>query len=64
LGMPDSLYLLAPPLPNEMVTGYFYEKRTQVPQPMDYDSDYPGGAMVSTADDMARFMLAHMEGGC
>ena len=64
LGMSDSGYLLSLPLPDEMATGYFYEKRAQVPQPMDYDSDYPGGSMVSTADDLARFMLAHLEGGC
>jgi CubicO group peptidase (beta-lactamase class C family) len=64
LGMSDSGYLLGPPLPGEMATGYSYEKRTQVPLPIDYDSDYPGGSMVSTADDMARFMLAHLEGGC
>jgi CubicO group peptidase (beta-lactamase class C family) len=64
LGMSSSGYLLGPPLPDEMATGYFYEKRTQVPQPMDYDNDYPGGSMVSTAADMARFMLAHLEGGC
>jgi CubicO group peptidase (beta-lactamase class C family) len=64
LGMSRSGYLLGPPLPDALATGYFYEKRTQVPQPVDYDNDYPGGSMVSTANDMARFMLAHLEGGC
>jgi hypothetical protein len=31
---------------------------------MDYDSDYPGGSMISTADDMVKFLLAHLQGGC
>ena len=31
---------------------------------MDYDSHYPGGSLVSTAHDMARFMLAHLGSGC
>ena len=64
LGMSSSGYLLAPPMPHEMATGYFCENQTQVPQPTDYDSDYPGGSLVSTADDMARFMLAHLQDGC
>jgi CubicO group peptidase (beta-lactamase class C family) len=64
LGMSQSRYLLAPPLPEYLATGYFYEDGEQVPQPIDYDEDYPGGSIVSTADDMARFMLAHLHGGC
>ena len=64
LGMSRSRYLLGPPLPENLAMGYFYEKRTQVPQPVDYDNDYPGGSLVSTADDMAKFMLAHLNGGC
>ena len=64
LGMSSSGYLLGPPLPEELATGYFYENRTQVPQPMDYDSHYPGGSLFSTAKDMAKFMVAHLQGGC
>lgn len=64
LGMTHSGYLLLPPLPADLARGYFYEDGAQVAQPVDYDSDYPGGSLVSTADDMARFMLAHLQEGC
>jgi CubicO group peptidase (beta-lactamase class C family) len=64
LGMTRSQYLVLPPIPENMATGYFYEYGVQVPQPMDYDNDYPGGSIVTTAEDMARFMLAHLQGGC
>jgi CubicO group peptidase (beta-lactamase class C family) len=64
LGMSKSSYLLAPPLPENMVTGYAYQDGAQVPQPMDYDSDYPGGSIVSTSEDMSHFMLAHLRDGC
>jgi CubicO group peptidase (beta-lactamase class C family) len=64
LGMAHSLYLLAPPLPEGMVTGYFYQDGVQVPQPLDYDDDYPGGSIVSSAEEMSHFILAHLQGGC
>lgn len=64
LGMEKSRYLLSPPLPDGLATGYAYEDGEQIPQPMDYDSDYPGGSIVSNANDMARFMLAHLQDGC
>jgi CubicO group peptidase (beta-lactamase class C family) len=64
LGMEKSSYLLSPPLPDGLAIGYAYEGGEQVPQPMDYDSDYPGGSMISTADDMGKFMLAHLQNGC
>jgi CubicO group peptidase (beta-lactamase class C family) len=64
LKMTQSSYLLAPPLPENMVTGYLYQDGEQIPQPMDYDSDYPGGSIVSTAEDMSHFILAHLGDGC
>jgi CubicO group peptidase (beta-lactamase class C family) len=64
LGMTQSSYLLAPPLPENMVTGYLYRDDEQIPQPMDYDSDYPGGSIISTAEDMSHFILAHLGDGC
>lgn len=63
LGMERSGYLLGPPMPEGLATGYFYENGEQIPQPVDYDADYPGGSMVSTATDMARFMLAFLQDG-
>jgi CubicO group peptidase (beta-lactamase class C family) len=64
LGMHHSRYLLAPPLPENMATGYAYKDGVQVPQPVDYDSDYPGGSIVSTAEEMSHFILAHLQDGC
>ena len=64
LRMTHSSYLLSPPLPEHMVTGYQYRDGEQFPQPVDYDDDYPGGSIVSTAEDMSHFMLAHLGDGC
>jgi CubicO group peptidase (beta-lactamase class C family) len=64
LKMNNSSYLLAPPLPENMVTGYQYRDGEQIPQPVDYDDDYPGGSIISTAEDMSHFMLAHLGNGC
>jgi len=64
LEMTQSSYLVAPPLPENMATGYQYRDGEQIPQPMDYDSDYPGGSIVSTAEDMSHFILALLGDGC
>ncbi len=64
LGMTHSHYVQAPPLPENLATGYFYQDGVQGPQPMDYDSGYPSGSIVSTAADMARFLLAQLQHGC
>ncbi len=64
LGMERSGYLLSPPMPAGLGVGYSYEDGTHIPQPIDYDSDYPGGSLISTAADMAKFMLAHLRDGC
>jgi len=52
------------PLPEKLATGYFYQDGVQVPQPVDYVKDYPSGSIVSTAEDMSHFMLAHLQDGC
>ncbi len=64
LGMEHSAYLLSPPMPDGLAVGYAYDGRTQVPQSIDYDPGYPSGSFVSTAADMAKFMLAHLQNGC
>jgi CubicO group peptidase (beta-lactamase class C family) len=70
LGMEDTQYLLAPPMPEDLATGYFFEKGgflqrgVQVPQPMDYDNSYSSGSIVSTAPEMAHFLTAQLQGGC
>jgi CubicO group peptidase (beta-lactamase class C family) len=64
LGMENSQYLLSPPLPENLASGYFYDGSSQIIQPMDYDSDYPGGSIVSTAEDISHFIIAHLQNGC
>ncbi|MBC8262652.1 MAG: beta-lactamase family protein [Anaerolineales bacterium] len=64
LAMDRSGYLLSSPLPDGLATGYVTEQGEYLRQPVDYDADYPGGSMATTAADMARFMLAHLGGGC
>ena len=36
----------------------------QVPQPVDCDEDYPGGSIISTAEDGSHFIMAHLQDGC
>ncbi len=64
LGMDHSHYLLSSPHPEGLATGYALEGRDQVPQEIDYDPGYPSGSLASTASDMAKFMLAHLQDGC
>jgi len=64
LKMSHSSYLLGPPLPEDLATGYWYRGGKLIPQPLDYDDDYPGGSMGSTAEDMSHFILALLGDGC
>ncbi len=64
LQMSDTGYLLAPPVPGKIATGYKLVAGAQEPQPIDYDGDYPGGSIVSTAADMSHFLVALADGGC
>jgi CubicO group peptidase (beta-lactamase class C family) len=64
LGMDKSSYLLSPPLPETLATGYQQTNGEQVPQPLDYDGDYPAGSIFTTAEDMTHFILAHLQDGC
>lgn len=64
LGMTHSQYLLAPPQPDGLATGYLYQNEAYQPQSVDYWGDYPSSSLVATAADMARFMIAHLENGC
>jgi CubicO group peptidase (beta-lactamase class C family) len=64
LGMSDTGYLLDPPDTQEMAMGYARQGASYVPQPLDYDDDYPSGSLVSTAHDMALFLTALLHDGC
>lgn len=64
LHMDQSRYLQSPPLPQDLATGYAYQDGEQIPQPVDYDSEYPAGSIISTAAEMSHFILAHLQDGC
>jgi CubicO group peptidase (beta-lactamase class C family) len=64
LGMLRSGYVLPSFMPKGLAVGYSYQNGTYVPQPVDYDGDWPAGALASTASEMARFMIAHLNSGC
>ena len=64
LDMDQSRYLLSPPLPDKLAVGYVYRDGGYTPQPIEYYGDYPGASLVSTAADMAKFMIAHLQEGC
>ncbi len=46
-----------------LARGYDYRRGRFEPAALDYILPSPAGAMVSTADDMARFMIAHLQQG-
>ena len=64
LGMKNSTFKQLPPpaLLKNMATGY---KQASDPKPTPYEivEAAPAGALASTATDMARFMMAHLNGG-
>lgn len=55
------------PLPSDLLrdlaVGYVYRNGAYQAAPLDYFNDAPAGSLVSTGSDMARFMIAHLEGG-
>ena len=75
LGMRSTTYLLTPQVPAEMATGsatgnatgnaagYAYRDGSLAAQPLDYNDDYPAGALTSTGSDMANFMTAMLGDG-
>lgn len=66
LGMTHSTFHepLPPRLEKDFAVGYHYRDGVFVPQDFEFISDYgPAGALSSTAFDMARFMIAHLQKG-
>jgi len=66
LGMTRSSFV--EPLPGELrerlATGYRYQNGEFEPRPEEYLGNFaPAGSLSTTAADMARFMLAHLQGG-
>ena len=64
LGMNHSSFLLPAHLAPDLAVGYelnfFHERK---PVPFDYFNIGPAGALNATANDMAQFMIAHLQNG-
>ncbi len=54
---------LAPGLAERMAKSYAWQGGRFVAKPYEYLNDEPAGVMSTTADDMTRFMLAHLQLG-
>lgn len=55
------------PLPSElasnMSSGYVYSNNAFKAEPFEYLQVWPAGSMSSTSEDMAKFMIAHLQNG-
>lgn len=63
LGMRRSGYRLRPDLRPLLAQSYSHEDGGVRHNPFDFINDYPGGQMLSTARDMAKFIIAHLQLG-
>lgn len=52
-----------PELAANLSSGYIYQNNAYIAQPFEYIQLWPAGSMSSTSEDMARFMIANLEGG-
>lgn len=64
LGMARSRFLKLPPeLAHDRAMGYSYERGAYVALPLDFSNIWPASSMMTTATDMARFMIMHLQDG-
>jgi len=64
LGMSRSGFSIPPELVPDLAQGYFYKDYQYKPVAYDYiQMVAPAASLVTTGDDMARFMLAHLQKG-
>lgn len=65
LGMEKSSFLMLPHLLPNLAKSYSYSNGNYEVVPVRYSipEASPAGSLIATADDMARFMIAHLQGG-
>lgn len=63
LGMASSDFMPRPDLMERMAVPYLYRGGKYEVMPYDHDFCYPAGSLMTTASDMARFMIAHLGNG-
>lgn len=54
---------LPPGLASSLSNGYLYSNNAYTPEPFEYVQPWPAGSMSSTSEDMAKFMIAHLQNG-
>ena len=58
---------LIQPLPSRLASsmsnGYVYSNNAYTAKPFEYVQTWPAGSMSSTSEDMAKFMIAHLQNG-
>lgn len=54
---------LPPGLARNMSNGYIYANNAYTAQSFEYLQAWPAGSMSSTSEDMAKFMIAHLQNG-
>ncbi|MBD3190216.1 MAG: serine hydrolase [Candidatus Heimdallarchaeota archaeon] len=50
-------------LEENLVTGYYYDGERYLPHPFEYVYETPAGALSISANDIAKFMMAHLNNG-
>ena len=63
LGMTHSTFAIIDPLPPTLAQGYRFDGLDYKPEPFLYNNLIPAGGLLSTGDDIARFMIAHLQNG-
>ena len=63
LGMTHSFFALVPGPDTPLACGYLYYFGKHHPVTYDYPCTVPASSLDTTADDMARFMIAHLQNG-
>ncbi len=63
LGMNSSSFVINKSLRERLATPYVYADQSYQALPYDYIFPYPATTLMTTADDMARFMIMHLNNG-
>ena len=63
LGMTHSTFVVIDPLPPALAQGYEFDGLDYKPALYLYNNIIPAGGVLSTGDDIARFMIAHLQNG-
>ncbi len=63
LGMTHSTFAIIDPLPPSLAQGYKFDGLGYKPEPFIYNNVIPAGGLLTTGDDIARFMIAHLQNG-